>query len=430
MTALTWPVWLPTGKSQKNALPPWLVKYQEQQRDLFSRMGLPTRRDDRWKYTDLTFLLSRQFTSPGETSIDRVREVVTAYRKKINDEAFIVMVNGEFVPSVSDTAVLPEGVTVCGMGDALREHEALIKAFLHAEMNSQQCPFAVLNTALFSSGLFFHVPEAIHIDKPVHLLFLALDQSGFIANPRQVMILGKASRLTLVEHCCSVSSQSYFMNSVTQISAGEACELDYVKWQNEQAQAVHMAHYFVSQKKDSRLVMTNLTAGGAFSRDDVMVNLSESGAECRTGGFYRLSRDDQYVDHHININHAAPHSNSEMLFKGILDKKSRAVFNGRLHVEKGSQKITAYQANHNLLLSDNAEIYSKPELEIYADDVKCKHGATIGQLDQDAMFYLCSRGIEKKEAQSMLMQGFADEIFERITHDTLRLHAKEWMRLP
>ena len=209
---------------------------------------------------------------------------------------------------------------------------------------------------------------------------------------------------------------------MTNIHAGPNSQLHHYKVQRENTSATHMANTFITQQRDSMVALTNISIGAKFSRDDVLVKLQETGAECRTAGFYRLESDNQYIDQHITIDHAAPHSRSEMVYKGVLDKKSRAVFNGRLHVGVGAQKIEAQQQNHNLLLSNFAEIYSKPELEIYSDDVKCKHGATTGQLDQDALFYLRARGIEKTEAVSLLLHAFAADIYQKITNADIRMH--------
>jgi Fe-S cluster assembly protein SufD len=181
----------------------------------------------------------------------------------------------------------------------------------------------------------------------------------------------------------------------------------------------------VQQKQDSLVTLKNFSAGGLFARDEIAASLQESGANCRTQGFYHLRNACQYIDNHIDIDHIAPHSQSTMLYKGILNHKSRAVFNGRLHVHANAQKIVAHQANHNILLSNDAEIYTKPELEIYADDVKCKHGATVGQLDQDALFYLRSRGIPEAEAIQLLLEGFAEEIMQEITHLGIRIRVNE-----
>ncbi len=185
-----------------------------------------------------------------------------------------------------------------------------------------------------------------------------------------------------------------------------------IKLQQESTRAIHMENIFVTQHQDSAVAINHLTVGASFSRDDALVTMAEPGAVCQTGGFYHTTRDGQYIDHHVDVKHAAPRTNSEMFFKGIIDKKSRAVFNGGLYVAAGAQKINATQQNHNLLLSNAAEIYSKPELEIYADDVKCQHGATTGQIDQDALFYMRARGIDQQTAMNILLKGFAFKIFK------------------
>jgi Fe-S cluster assembly protein SufD len=203
--------------------------------------------------------------------------------------------------------------------------------------------------------------------------------------------------------------------------------LDYCKKQNENKKSIHIAHTLVKQLQNSKLSLSSFLCGGLFARDEVKVKLLEPGASCHTGGYYGSSVDNQYVDYHIDIYHLASHSMSEMLFKGTIDKKSRAVFNGKLYVEKDVQKILAHQTNHNLLLSKEAEIYSKPELEIYADDVKCKHGASIGQINHEALFYLRTRGISYSDALAILREGFADDIVQRIKHPEMRMRIQEML---
>ncbi len=203
----------------------------------------------------------------------------------------------------------------------------------------------------------------------------------------------------------SLSTATHFHHITTIIHTAAESALEVVKQQRENPQAIHMENYFIQQQQDSRVDLTQINLGAAFARDDVAVTLQAAGAKCYTSGFYHTTRDNQYVDHHIDVLHQAAHTESDMLYKGIIDKKSRAVFNGRLHVAAGAQKIQAVQGNHHLLLSAQAEAYSKPELEIYADDVKCRHGATTGQIDQDALFYLRARGIPQTEAIGILLKS-------------------------
>lgn len=280
---------------------------------------------------------------------------------------------------------------------------------------------------MFIDGLFIYLPDGCRLETPIHLLSLITDDSDFIAQPHHLIILGKQSKMVYTEEHHALVSSAYFMNTVTSIYLHQDAVLEQYKLQRESLNAAHMANTFIYQHKNSEVSLVNITSGGLFSRDDVVVKLQEAGANCKTSGFYRLRHDNQYIDHHIDINHQAPHSQSEMLYKGIADKKSRAVFNGRLHIEKDAQKILAYQANHNLLLSHDAEIYSKPELEIYADDVKCKHGATTGQIDDEALFYLRSRGINKADAINIMLAGFSEEVLKRVIHEGIRQRAEEYV---
>jgi Fe-S cluster assembly protein SufD len=276
---------------------------------------------------------------------------------------------------------------------------------------------------MFTDGLFIHIPDSVLLSLPLHILSLSSGQESIMTSPNNLLVLGKNAQASVVHEYTSLVSGNYFNNVVTTIVAEDQAKLNLVKLQNESAQAIHMENIFVSQKQDSDVTLSNVTTGASFSRDDIAVLLAEAGAVCRTSGFYHASRDNQYIDHHVDVNHHAPRTNSEMVYKGIIDKKSRAVFNGGLYVEKNAQKITAFQENHNLLLSNTAEIYSKPELEIYADDVKCRHGATTGQIDRDALFYMQARGIDQATAMNILLKGFADDVLQRIIHPVIHQHA-------
>jgi Fe-S cluster assembly protein SufD len=320
------------------------------------------------------------------------------------------------MPELSDLAKLPQDVIACRMEKSLI-HKIEINAYKH--------PFANLNAESFTDGLFLKLPENCVLTAPLHILSLTMGDEAFIAHPRNEIYLEQNSQCMILEEHYSLADAAYMVNILTTIHVGKNAKIEHYKIQREGKKATHLASHFVQQQKDSYYSHVNISGGGKAVRDDVIVNLLESGAECHTSGFYHLRNDNQYIDNHIDINHIAPNSNSDMLYKGIVDNKSRAVFNGRVHVAQDAQKILAYQANHNLLLSKEAEVYSKPELEIYADDVKCKHGATTGQLDQDALFYLRSRGIAHNEAIEILLQGFSEEILERVQHIGIRMRVLE-----
>lgn len=386
--------------------------------EVFQKQGLPTRQHERWKYADLAFLANKKF-SPVQVGDAVDPNLISRFRLDENS-ILLVMINGEFAPSLSDINRLPANMQVCAMREVAKEAADLLKQFSTEKMDAKKYPFAHLNATSWTDGLFIHVPPQLHLAQPLHLLSIVTDSNEFIANPQHLLMFGEGSHVTLLEEHVAMVDSAYLMNTVTTLILAKDALLTHYKIQNESEQAVHLAHTFVRQMENSSLSFTNFSQGSLFARDEWVVALQEPHANCSTAGFYQPNRAHQYVDHHIDIHHLASRTTSEMLYKGTVDQNARAVFNGRLYVEKDAQKIVAYQANHNLLLSNTAEIYSKPELEIYADDVKCKHGATTGQLDLDALFYLRSRGIDEADARAILLQGFAEEIMQRVTHANIR----------
>jgi Fe-S cluster assembly protein SufD len=415
---------MPAFLQQQNEFrdaPRWLADYREKHRQDFLARGLPQRKNEYWKYADFSFLQQETFSPAKQINADHLKEVI--HQHSLHDSTLMVLVNGAFMPSLSDMNKLPANVIVTSMREALQNHAAIIEANMPA-INAERFPFASLNAAQFTDGLFLMLPNDCELSTPLHVLSLAVEKD-FIAHPRHMILLGKNSRLTLMEECSSQETSAYMMNQVTTIHLDDHAHLVHCKLQREGKKAIHLANHFIHQQKDSVYSHVNFSAGALVARDDVVVTLLEKGAQCQTGGFYHLREANQYIDNHIEINHEAAHSSSDMLYKGIVDNRSRAVFNGRLYVKQDAQKILAHQANHNLLLSTQAEVYSKPELEIYADDVKCKHGATIGQLDQDALFYMCSRGIPYADAVNILLRGFAEEILDRVTHAGMKKRVQE-----
>ncbi len=404
-------------------LPAWLIAYRAKHRDAFASNGLPTSKNERWKYADATFLSKQDYVSATRVNYDELTAIVNQHR--LQDTILVTMVNGYFMPQLSELHVFPDNVVICDVVQAWQEYADLSKI---AAFETKDYPFASLNIANAVSGIFLYLPKDTQLEKPVHLLSIMTGQENIIAHSQHFFMLGEASKLTIVEEFCSTGDQSYLLNTLSTISLDKKAEFHQVKLQHESLNAVHIANKFVQQQQDSNAYFTHFATGARFAREDITLALQESGANCKTAGFYHLTKDNQLIDNHVDVLHQAPRSDSEMLYKGILDKKSRAIFNGRLCVKKDAQKILAYQANHNLLLSNLAEVYSKPELEIYADDVKCKHGASTGQLDQEALFYLRSRGIPYKEAMDILLQGFAEEVLQRVTHAATKQRVQEILR--
>jgi Fe-S cluster assembly protein SufD len=405
--------------------PSWLNETRQREWNQFVSEGIPSRVLERWKYSDLSILKKTNFSFANPVDQSQAQRFIQQERMRADDSILLAVVNGFFEPALSDLAKLPDGVIACDLAQACELYPDLVKENWLSYEKHESHPFASLNGSMWQSGLFLYLPDHMKLSAPVHLLSLVIDEAPCIASPRHMLILGATSRLMLLEEHISFAIDSYVVNQCMSVKLQQDAKIEHYKIQRETSKGIHLANTFFQQLKDSHVASTQFTTGAAIARDDIVIKLAEHGAACSTAGFYSVLHDGQYVDYHVDINHHAPHSSSEMLYKGILDQKARAVFNGRLHVKQDAQRITAYQANHNLLLSDTAEIYSKPELEIYADDVKCKHGATTGQLDEDALFFMRSRGIAKEEAMSILLQGFAQEIVERVSHPTIMLRVLE-----
>ncbi|TAK76239.1 MAG: Fe-S cluster assembly protein SufD [Gammaproteobacteria bacterium] len=383
--------------------------------DTFIKTSLPTRKHERFKYADFSFLTKQTFEPATRIDPEILLDAINHHRLRRGESILLVTVNGYFIPALSDIHKLPRGVITQSINELM-------------PIDAKKYPFASLNSASRTDSVFFHFPDHCELSMPIHLLSLAVSEATFAAHPAYFFVLGEKSKLTVIEEYFSYLDQAHLLNTMTTFILNRQAELTHYKIQQEGKQAIHLAHTFVQQKQDSQASFTSFSFGSAFARDEIAVTLQEPGASCRTAGFYHADRDQQYIDHHVDIVHAAPNSQSDMLYKGLVENRSRAVFNGKLQVEKGAQKILAHQANHNLLLSPDAEVYSKPELEIYADDVKCKHGATTGQLDQEALFYLRSRGIEEAEARAILLAGFSEEIMQRITHPGIKLRVQEMVQ--
>ncbi|MES2217468.1 MAG: Fe-S cluster assembly protein SufD [Pseudomonadota bacterium] len=408
----TAPEWLTTYFGQQEAAQDWLRATQTSQRESFLQRGFPVRQEERWKYTDISFLTKKIFTVAEHNALD-----ITATLHKLRianvTSIFVVLLNGKFSAELSDLTLLPTSVVLTSLASAFQTHADYIEPRLPHD--SKSYPFATLNSALVSDGVFLLVPDNVRVTVPIHILHINTANQNFLASPRNIVIAGVSSSVTILEEHHGLDESNYFTNLVTDIEAGDNCHVDFHKIQHESMQAAHIAQIFITARQDAVVNVHTLALGAHLGRDDVTVNLSARGAACQLNGFYYLNTDHQQIDNHILIEHSAPYCVSEMLYKGIADKKSKVIFNGKIHVHKDAQKTQSHQYNHNLLLSADAEINTKPELEIYADDVKCAHGDTVGQIDAAALFYLRARGIPQAIAMKMLTQAFAADVFAKIT---------------
>jgi Fe-S cluster assembly protein SufD len=315
---------------------------------------------------------------------------------------------------------VPGSVRIENLATALANDSALIEKHLGQYAGTTGNAFAALNQAFFSDGAFISVPAGVAVEEPVQLVYISTSKrKGETIMPRNLIVAGANSKLSVVESYVSTNNQAYFTNAVTEIVAGDNAVVEHIKLQDEANDAYHIATIAGEFGRTSRVDVHSFALGAKLSRNNIFVNLAGEGLECVLNGLY-LTRGEQLADHYMIVQHSQPHCASHEYFNGILDDKSKGVFHGRIYVHPIAQKTDAKQTNKNLLLSDDATADTKPQLEIYADDVKCTHGATIGQLDAESVFYLRSRGLAQETARRMLIHAFAGEIIERIKCEPAR----------
>jgi Fe-S cluster assembly protein SufD len=284
------------------------------------------------------------------------------------------------------------------------------------EMSAMQLLPSAVILSVTATDIKIHIPKNYELPYPIHLVFISSGLEHLTVSSRNIIMADENSQVTIIEEYRAKQAVNYTTNTVTELHAAANARIDYYKLQNEHPTATHLANIMMHQKKDSSINAFFADYGSRLAREEVKTQLQERGAACQMQGVYYLTRDEQQIDNHIYVDHAAAHCSSMMLYKGVLNKKSQATFKGKVYVQSQAQQTQAQQANHNLLLSKDAQVNTKPELEIYADDVKCTHGATVGQLDEEALFYLCARGIEKAEALKLLTQAFIAEVMEKIPY--------------
>jgi Fe-S cluster assembly protein SufD len=331
----------------------------------------------------------------------------------------IVLLNG-FYPTITDKLrKLPGGIWIGSLNEAAKKFEDKIEEHYGKYAIADGDGLVHLNTAMASDGVFIYVPEGVVLKKPIQIINLVRSDEDIFNQHRNLIIVEKNAEATLIVCDHTLSPQKFLTNAVTEIFVGENSHFDIIRVQNEHNNAGKITHTFIHQESSSYASSNNITLHGGLVRNSTHHYLGGEGAECQSLGLY-LADKFQHVDNYVNVDHAVPNCTSNQLFKGVLDDMATGAFNGRIYVHKDAQGTMAYQKNNNILLTDDAKMDSKPQLEIYADDVKCSHGATVGQLDENALFYLQSRGINKREARLMLMFGFAHEVIQNIKVDPLR----------
>jgi Fe-S cluster assembly protein SufD len=413
--------------------PAWVFPLRKAGITRFAELGFPTLQQEDWRFTNVAPIAQLPFKpvfQVSRNSLTRGALAELTFGKLAASR--LVFVNGHYAAELSSSPEpQPQGVIVSSLAAALTGNSGLVKEHLARYPQGEENPFAALNAAFFQDGGFIYVPAGQHVEAPVHLLYISTaKEAGATSHPRNLIIAEKGSQVTVLESYVSLAEASYFTNAVTEMILEEGAAVEHVKFQDESRNAYHVASIHVHLGRGSNFISHSIATGARLSRNNILTTLAGERVECILNGLY-LTRGDQLADHHMVVEHAQPHCNSHEYYNGILDGHSKGVFHGRILVRRPAQKTDAKQTNKNLLLSDDATVDTKPQLEIYADDVKCTHGATIGQLNEESIFYLRARGIGAETARRMLIHAFAGEIIERIRHITAReeLNQLVWERL-
>jgi Fe-S cluster assembly protein SufD len=395
---------------------PWLELVRGSAMDRFEQLGFPSVRDEEWKYTNLATLAKESFEPV--TSADHAGDV-SRFAYPEASGAHLVVVNGFLNEELSVTTGLGDVVATDlfrAVDDA--RYNKIIRKYLARNAGYHNNGLTALNTAFIQSGVFVYVPKNVKLEKPLQITFIG-GTANSAAFPRVLVIAEENSSATLIENFVAGSEDRYFTNAIAEIVLRDGAHLEHYRLQRESKKAFHVSTTSAELGRASRYDMTSINLGAQLSRHDISVVMDHEGAETWVDGLYMVDSD-QHTDTHSVIDHKQPHCNSHQLYKGILDGNARAVFNGKIFVREGAQKTDAMQTNKNLLLSDKARVDTKPQLEIYADDVKCAHGAAVGQIDPEELFYLETRGIGPELSRSLLTYGFAEEVIAKIKLESIR----------
>jgi Fe-S cluster assembly protein SufD len=412
----------PSGSAA--GLPSWLTQLREQAWRRFDQLGLPILRrgNEKWKYTDVRSVANVAFAHSLAPEAKADARQVRKAGPWVAEWTNLVFVDGRYAPDISTpfTNGTDDGIYVGSLAEAARSRQELVRKHLAQQASFQDDGFVALNTAFLQDGAFIHLPAGQVCSAPVHLVFVTTgQQSPRVSYPRTLLVAGRNSQATLVESYVSLADARSLTDAVTEIVLEEGANIAHYRLLLESTEAYHVGVSRVYQSQDSSFTSVSFARGAALGRNDFQVLLDAPGANCTLNGLY-LTTGTQHIDNYINIDHAKPNGTSRLLYKGILDGKSRAVFGGNVTVRKEAQKTDAQQTDKNLLLSLDAEVDSKPSLLIYADDVKCGHGATAGHINDDTLFYMRSRGLDVETASRILIHAFASEIIDTVELTPLR----------
>ncbi|WP_048305703.1 Fe-S cluster assembly protein SufD [Halomonas sp. PR-M31] len=392
--------------------PSWIAARRQAGTARFEALGFPTKRDEAWKYTDVRRISEGDFALAQNADFSKT----TAATLGLPLEAIrLSFVDGVFSSDLSDMTDLPQGLGVEPLSQALKTNHESVGGSLGRLSGVEFSPFAALNTAFTDEGAVIRIGPGVVVEKPIVIQFFSrANAQPVMSHPRVLIEAGARSQATVIEHYVGEEEAANFTNVAGEALLERGAILEHYILQEAPLGDLHIGSLHIAQDRDSRFTSFNINLGGALVRNDLVADLNGEGAEANYYGLF-FAQDRQHVDNHTLVNHNAPHTFSNENYKGILDDRARGVFNGKVIVKRDSQKIEAHQSNANLLLSDRAEIDTKPELEIYADDVKCSHGATTGQLDEEAVFALRTRGIDEQTARGLLTLAFAGEVMDKVT---------------
>jgi len=413
--------------------PGWLLDRRGAAIERFAETGFPSSRQEEWRFTDVKPLARTPFRRAETAPVAGVS--IEDGLIGGSDQWVAVFVNGRFAPELSVVEGLPAGVKLGGLRGALEEDAALVEPYLARLAAIDRNPLAALNTAFIEDGAFLYVPRDVALARGVHCLFLAVpaaDGGPRVTHPRNLFVVERGARASVVERYAAVpDAGTYWTNAVSEVAVGENAALDVYRVQQEGADAFHTAATHSVQGRSSNCSLITFSFGAALSRHDIHAVLDGEGADATLDGL-SLLRGRQHADYHTTLEHAQPNCTSWEYFNGVFDDRARGVFNGRIIVRPGAQKTDSKQTNNNLLLSEHARADSQPQLEIYADDVKCTHGATLGPIDAEHLFYLQSRGLSVDQARAMLTYGFGSEILNAVkaepVRDDLDRLVQEWLQ--
>ena len=408
--------------------PAWLRSLRAEAAARFAEQGLPSTKLEEWRYTNLTPLAKLRFELPGDPPAAVTRDAVEAISFPVFACSVFVFVDGRFRPELSSPRALSGNLRVESLAELRANAPERLAGHLGRLADPKRHPFVALGTACLDDGACLFVPRATRVTQPIHVVQLASGAApDRVCHSRLLLIAEPGSHVTLIQDFVSLSGARGFSNAVAEVEVGDGAAVDLVLLQRENLESFHVSNLEVRLGRDARFAAHTLTLGGGFVRNDLNAVLGEEGASLRLDGL-TVAGGSQLVDNHTVVDHALPHGESRQRYKGVLGGRARGVFRGRVLVRPGAQKTDAQQSSANILLSEGAEIDAKPQLEIWADDVKCSHGATIGRLDEDALFYLRSRGIGEAAARDLLVQGFAAEVLASLPSPALAEGLAELLR--